>query len=214
MVVPGGCVDGVENAVGALQFGVQAGMFGFAGPADLAEEHGVVFGGLGPRRPVAGVVGGLRAARGVAHPDQGLAGAGGAREFQAQCPGGVGEPAVVRQAQVQRSGALAEQVEHPLVAGEHVRRGASVIGEVTVDGGKNSLVPLTPITAVTRYWAAMDIVPPPSEDQVPRLQAFRAEHLRHRDRQPRRLAHGHVVGLPGRQDPRSQIRPAPAARPP
>ena len=23
----------------------------------------------------------------------------------------------------------------------------------------------------------MDIVPPPSEDQVPRLQAFRAEHL-------------------------------------
>ena len=42
MVVPGGCVDGVENAVGALQFSVQAGMFGFAGPADLAEEHGVV----------------------------------------------------------------------------------------------------------------------------------------------------------------------------
>ena len=38
------------------------------------------------------------------------------------------------------------------------------------------MVPLTPITAVTRYWAAMDIVPPPSEDQVPRFQAFRAEH--------------------------------------
>ena len=39
-----------------------------------------------------------------------------------------------------------------------------------------TLVPLTPITAVTRYWAVMDIVPPPGEDQVPRLQAFRAEH--------------------------------------
>ena len=38
------------------------------------------------------------------------------------------------------------------------------------------MVPLTPITAVARYWAVMDIVPPPSEDQVPRLQAFRAEH--------------------------------------
>ena len=39
-----------------------------------------------------------------------------------------------------------------------------------------TLVPLTPITAVAKYWAAMDIVPPPSENQVPRLQAFRAEH--------------------------------------
>jgi hypothetical protein len=38
------------------------------------------------------------------------------------------------------------------------------------------LVPLTPITAVARYWAVMDIVPSPSEDQVPRLRAFRAEH--------------------------------------
>jgi hypothetical protein len=39
-----------------------------------------------------------------------------------------------------------------------------------------TLVPLTPITAVAKYWAVMDIVPPPSENQVPRLQAFRAEH--------------------------------------
>ncbi len=39
-----------------------------------------------------------------------------------------------------------------------------------------TLVPLAPITAVTRYWPVMDIVPPPSEDQVPRLEAFRAEH--------------------------------------
>ena len=38
------------------------------------------------------------------------------------------------------------------------------------------MVPLTPITAVARFWAVMDIVPPPGEDQVPRLQAFRDEH--------------------------------------
>ena len=35
---------------------------------------------------------------------------------------------------------------------------------------------MTPITAVARYWAVMDIVPPPGEGQVPRLRAFRAEH--------------------------------------
>jgi len=29
---------------------------------------------------------------------------------------------------------------------------------------------------VARYWAVTGIVPPPGEDQVPRLQAFRAEH--------------------------------------
>jgi len=50
----------------------------------------------------------------------------------------------------------------------------------------------------------MDIVPPPSEDQMPRLQAFRWAPG-HRDRQPRRLACGHVAGLPGRQDPRGQF---------
>jgi hypothetical protein len=38
------------------------------------------------------------------------------------------------------------------------------------------VVPLAPITAVARYRAVMDIVPPSSEDQVPRLQVFRAEH--------------------------------------
>ena len=37
------------------------------------------------------------------------------------------------------------------------------------------LIELLP-AAVTRYWAVMGIVPPPSQDQVPRLQAFRAEH--------------------------------------
>jgi hypothetical protein len=39
-----------------------------------------------------------------------------------------------------------------------------------------TLVPLTPITAVARYWAVMNMMPPPSPDQVPRLMAFRAEH--------------------------------------
>jgi hypothetical protein len=46
-----------------------------------------------------------------------------------------------------------------------------------LDSGQEvTLVPLTPITAVTRYWPVMDIVAPPGEDQVPQLQAFRAEH--------------------------------------
>jgi hypothetical protein len=87
-------------------------------------------------------------------------------------------------------------------------------GNLLDSGQEVTLVPLTPITAVARYWPVMDIVPPPGEDQAPRLQAFRAEHPGYRDRQPRRLAHGHVVGLPGRHDPGGHIRPAPAARPP
>ena len=74
--------------------------------------------------------------------------------------------------------------------------------------------PLDPDHGSDKNWPVMDIVPPPSEDQVPQLQAFRAEHPGYRDRQPRRLAHGHVVGLPGRHDPGGQIRPVPAARPP
>jgi hypothetical protein len=49
-------------------------------------------------------------------------------------------------------------------------------GNLLDSGQEVTLVPLTPITAVTRYWPVMDIVPPPGEDQVPRLQAFRAEH--------------------------------------
>ena len=49
-------------------------------------------------------------------------------------------------------------------------------GNLLDSGQEVTLVPLTPITAVTRYWPVMDIVPPPGEDQMPRLQAFRAEH--------------------------------------
>ncbi len=50
-------------------------------------------------------------------------------------------------------------------------------GTLLDSGQEVTLVPLTPITAVARYWPVMDIGPPPGEDQVPRLQAFRAEHL-------------------------------------
>ena len=49
-------------------------------------------------------------------------------------------------------------------------------GTLLDSGQEVTLVPLTPMTAVTRYWPVMDIVPPPSEDQVPQLKAFRAEH--------------------------------------
>ena len=38
------------------------------------------------------------------------------------------------------------------------------------------MVPLTPITAVARFWAVMDIVPPPGEDQVPPGSRRSAEH--------------------------------------
>ena len=38
------------------------------------------------------------------------------------------------------------------------------------------MVPLTPITAVARFWAVMDIVPPPGEDQVPLAPGVPAEH--------------------------------------
>jgi hypothetical protein len=46
-----------------------------------------------------------------------------------------------------------------------------------VDSGQEvTLVPLTPITAVARFWAVMDIVPPPGEDQVPLAPGVPAEH--------------------------------------
>jgi len=67
-------------------------------------------------------------------------------------------------------------------------------GTLLYCGQEVTLVPLTPITAVARCWAVMDIVPSPGEDQVPWLQAFRAEHPDIKDRRPRRLAHGPVAG--------------------
>jgi hypothetical protein len=81
---------------------------------------------------VAGVVGGLRAARGVAHSGQRLVGGGGAGQPEAQRAGRVGEPAVVRGPEVQHVGASAEQVEDVLVAGDHVGGGRGVGGEVAV----------------------------------------------------------------------------------
>jgi hypothetical protein len=43
----------------------------------------------------------------------------------------------------------------------------------------------------------MDIVLPPSEGQVPRLRAFRAEHPDIEIASPGRLAHGQVAGYQG-----------------
>ena len=71
-----------------------------------------MLGVFGPDRPVAGVVGGLRAARRVAHPDQGPVGGRGAGELQAERLAGVGEPAVVATPEVQGAGAFGQQVEH------------------------------------------------------------------------------------------------------
>ena len=79
--------------------------------SEVTEERLGLVGVLGPDRPVAGVVGGLRAAGRITHPGERLAGVGGSGEFQAQGPGGIGEPAVVRGAQVEGAGAFGEQVE-------------------------------------------------------------------------------------------------------
>jgi hypothetical protein len=68
-------------------------------------------------------------------------------------------------------------------------------GNLLDSGQEVTLVPLTPITAVARYWAAMGIVPPPGQDQVPRLQAFRAEHPDIKIASPGRLARAHVGRL-------------------
>jgi hypothetical protein len=56
---------------------------------------------FGPDLPVLGVVGGLRAAGRVAHPQQRLGGVRGAGDFQAQSLARIGEPAVVADTEVQ-----------------------------------------------------------------------------------------------------------------
>ena len=91
---------------------------------------------LGPDGPVAGVVGGVRAAGRVAHPGQWPVGVRGAGEFQAERAGRVGEPAVVRGAEVQRLGALGEQVEHFTVAALGLRRRSAGERELAVDVGE------------------------------------------------------------------------------
>ncbi len=96
--------------------GMEAGALGFAGGADLAEEGLGALGVLGPDRPVAGMVGGLRASCRVAYSDQRLIRVGGAGQLEAEGAGRVGELAVVRRAEVEHLGALGQQVEHVPVA--------------------------------------------------------------------------------------------------
>jgi hypothetical protein len=134
----GGCrVDGINDALGAVEFGLEAGSLGGPGAAERADEGGGAGDGVCPDGPVAGVMGGLRAACRVAHSSQGLVGGGGSGHLQAERAGGVGEPAVVRRGEVQYPGALAEQVEDVLVAGDDARGGRVVSGQVCVDVAKN-----------------------------------------------------------------------------
>ena len=77
-----------------------------------------------------------------------------------------------------------------------------------------TLVPLTPITAVTRYWPVMDIGPSPSENQVPRLKAFRAEHPDIEIARPADSRTGMWSAYQGGKILVVKFGPVPAARPP
>jgi hypothetical protein len=67
--------------------GLQSCSLGLAGRAETAEEGLGLLGVLDPDGPVAGVVGGLRAAGGVTHSDEGLVRGGGSGELEAERPG-------------------------------------------------------------------------------------------------------------------------------
>jgi hypothetical protein len=60
----------------------------------------------------------------------------------------------------------------------------------------------------------MDIVPPPTEDQMPRLHAFRAEHPDIKIASPAGSHTGMWSAYQGGKILVVKIRPAPAARPP
>src|SRR5664279_1652310 len=62
-----GVVDGFQDACCPVVVGLQAGPFGFAGDAEAAEEGLTLPCVFGPDWPVAGVVGGLRAAGRITH---------------------------------------------------------------------------------------------------------------------------------------------------
>ncbi len=62
-----GGVDGGQDALGAVEFGLEACPLGGPGAAERADERGGAGDGVCPDGPVAGVVGGLRAAGRVAH---------------------------------------------------------------------------------------------------------------------------------------------------
>src|ERR1035437_5235586 len=76
--------DPGEDRGSAVVLGLQSLPFSFPGRAKLAEERLGVLCVLGPDGPVAGMMGGLRAAGRVAHSDEGLfagrGGGGGAAE--------------------------------------------------------------------------------------------------------------------------------------
>src|SRR2546430_9048022 len=80
-----------------------------------------------PDLPVAGMVGGLRAARRVAHSHQGLIGVGGAGDLEAECLGGIGEPAVVTDADVQRAGLGLQDTFDPSVVDDGDRPGVVAV---------------------------------------------------------------------------------------
>ena len=82
----------VQDAPGAVVVGLQPCLLCLAGRAEIAEEGLRLAAVLGPDGPVAGVVGGLRAAGGVAHSGERPVGGGGPGELEAKCPGRVGEP--------------------------------------------------------------------------------------------------------------------------
>ena len=84
-------------------------------------------------------------------------------------------------------------------------------GNLLDSGQEVMLVPLTPITAVTGY--ARTRGDAPRAVICPGRALHDLSSLILRAPAPP-LAHGHAVGLPGRQDPGGHIRPAPAARPP
>jgi hypothetical protein len=99
----GGGVDLGHDAGGPVEHGLGACPFRF-GQSGVPQGHGFgVLGVCGPCRPVLGVVGGLRAARRVAHADQGLVGFRCAGELEAEGLAGIGEPAVVGHPDVQGS---------------------------------------------------------------------------------------------------------------
>jgi hypothetical protein len=92
----GGGVDLLEHAQAAGVLVLQAGLLGAAGGAEGAEEFGGARGVVGPDVAVAGVMGGLRAAGGVAQPGQWLVRVRGSGQPQAQRLGRLGEPALWR----------------------------------------------------------------------------------------------------------------------
>jgi len=104
----GGGIDLLQDAQAAGVFVLQAGFLSAAGGAERAEEGGGAGGVICPDVAVAGVVGSLRAAGGIAQPGQRLVRVRGSGQPQAQRLGRIGEPAVVRGREVQGAGSFGQ----------------------------------------------------------------------------------------------------------